>query len=291
MNKLNFSGHESFTCRQFWLKKVFDFASGGRDFAGEDAVIELGVGRNMVASIRYWGKAFGIINDDDSPTWLADYLFGLKGKDTYLEDFGSLWLLHYSLVKTNNASMYSLVFNEFRKERIDFTKEQLLNFCMRKVKEFNSNTDNKNTIERDVNIFLKSYVKPQKDEKYEIEDDYSGVLLDLDLIKYYRQSINDSMVQWYRLEGQDRIDLPYQIVLYAILDNFVGRETISFRELQAGFNSPGAVFALNEEGLYNKLQQIVHCYKNAVFTETAGDRILQFKKSLKPDDILNDYYG
>lgn len=292
MNKLSFSGHESFICKQSWLKKIFDFTNDKNGFNDETSVVDLGVGKNMVASIRFWSKAFGIVDKADSPTEMAEYLFGKKGKDIYLEDIGTIWLLHYHLVKTNKASIYNLVFNEFRKEHIDFTREQLLGFIIRKCKELNSNTDNKNTILKDINIFLRTYVRPHKDEKVEIEDDFAGALIDLDLVKHYKQrNAEGKITDWYKIEGEDRTDIPYQIILYAILDNFKGKPSISFSELQIGQNSPNTVFAMNIEGLYNKLNKITEHYKGVVYTETAGNQLLQFKSELKPQEVLNDYYG
>lgn len=292
MNKLSFSGHESFTCKQFWLKKIFDFVNEKSRFSDETSVVNLGVGKNMVASLRFWGKAFGMLDERDSPTEMAEYLFGKKGKDIYLEDYGTIWLLHYHLVKTNKASIYNLVFNKFRKERIDFTRDQLLGFIIRKCKELNSNTDNENTLLKDINVFLRTYVKPQKDDKVEVEDDFAGVLIDLDLVKHYKQrNAEEKMTDWYKIEGEDRADLPYQIILYTILNNFKGEKSISFRELQTGQNSPGTIFALNAGGLYNKLSSITEYYKEVIYTETAGNQLLQFKSELKPQDVLNDYYG
>ena len=46
----------------------------GGNFNASDAVIALGVGKNMVSSIRYWLKVFGISNQDE-PSRIADYLF------------------------------------------------------------------------------------------------------------------------------------------------------------------------------------------------------------------------
>jgi hypothetical protein len=66
-------------------------------FNDEMAVVELGVGKNMVASLRYWGRAFGTINENDLPTQIAEYIFGETGQDVYLEDFATIWLLHYHL--------------------------------------------------------------------------------------------------------------------------------------------------------------------------------------------------
>jgi len=290
MSKLSFSGHESFICKQFWLKKVFDFSGAHKNFNDETAVINLGVGKNMVASLRFWGRAFGMLNEDDSQTQIAQYLFGENGKDLYLEDYGTVWLLQYHLIKTNRASIYNFVFNEFRKERIDFTKEQLHSFLKRKCEEIYPNAYNVNTINSDISVFLRNYLKPNKDEKIEIEDDFSGMLIDLDIIKHYKQRVDDKIEHWYKMEGQERVDLPYQILLYAILNNYGKQKSITFRELQVGTNSPGAAFILNAEGLYNKIKQITDRYNQVIFTETAGNQLLQFKSELNPNEILDDYY-
>ena len=86
-----FSGHESFPCKTLWLKKGYDFVAQGKDFNSPEAVIDLGVGKNMVASIRYWIKVFGVCRNDQR-TWLGDYLFNDQdGKDRYIEDLATLW--------------------------------------------------------------------------------------------------------------------------------------------------------------------------------------------------------
>jgi len=53
-NKFTFSGHDTFHCRHLWLKKGYDFIKTGNKFANEDAVVLLGVGKNMVTSIYFW---------------------------------------------------------------------------------------------------------------------------------------------------------------------------------------------------------------------------------------------
>jgi len=55
-NKLVFSGHETFSCKQFWLKKGYDFVNNNMTFNNDDAVVDLGVGKNMVSSIRFVSK-------------------------------------------------------------------------------------------------------------------------------------------------------------------------------------------------------------------------------------------
>ncbi len=108
MSKLTFSGHESFTCRQFWLKKGYDFLVQGYHFFDPDAVVYLGVGKNMVNSIYYWMKSFDLVDDTGLLRPLATYLLADNGKDPYLEQPGTLWLLHYLLVTRGRASLYDL---------------------------------------------------------------------------------------------------------------------------------------------------------------------------------------
>lgn len=102
--RYSFSGHESFYCKSLWLKKGYDFISENRDFNAPGAVVELGIGKNMVSSLRFWMRAFGLF-DEGRPTLIADYLFDNEnGRDPYIEDLGTLWLLHYLLIKTELAS-------------------------------------------------------------------------------------------------------------------------------------------------------------------------------------------
>jgi hypothetical protein len=54
--KLTFSGHDSFHCRHLWLKKGYDYIKKGKKFSDNDSVVELGVGKNMVASIKNFIK-------------------------------------------------------------------------------------------------------------------------------------------------------------------------------------------------------------------------------------------
>jgi len=130
--KLQFSGHESFICKHFWLKKGYDYIVKNNDFNSESAVIGLGVGKNMVTSINYWLKCFGVLDANSIRTELANNIFDEKnGYDPYIENLATVWLLHYSLIKTNKASVYSIFFNDFRKGRTDFTKEQFLSYLKR----------------------------------------------------------------------------------------------------------------------------------------------------------------
>ncbi|WP_024333179.1 DUF4007 family protein [Desulfotignum balticum] len=60
--KVAFSRHESFVLRFGWLMKGFRaFEDDPNIFTNKDAVVTLGVGKNMVNSIRHWLRASKLI--------------------------------------------------------------------------------------------------------------------------------------------------------------------------------------------------------------------------------------
>lgn len=289
---MRFSGHETFICKQSWLKKGYDFLVVGNKFGDDNAVVELGVGKNMVAAIGFWMKAFGLCNDKWELSETAHYLFGNKGKDPYIEDMGTVWLLHFLLVKGDYASLYNLFFNGFRRGRIEFTTEQLHKYVATLANEDNSY--NVNTVENDIRVLSRMYQKTDDTEsRAEPEDMYSSIFNDLQLMTKMRVEKygKTGLVDLFRIENEDRHHLPAEIVLFSILDNYPDMNTIGFKELEVGNNSPGVIFALNKEGLYAKIEQITEKHKDIVFSSNAGIQVLQFKSPVDKWDVLSNYYA
>jgi hypothetical protein len=286
ITKYTFSGHDSFQCRQLWLKKGFDYVQEGKNFNDEDAVVQLGVGKNMVSSIRFWLKAFNIIDNKDIPTEFGKRLFDNEtGHDPFLEDDASLWLLHYQLVKNGFASIYSIIFNEFRKEKLFFTKETFVNYIKRIGESKPDLNFNENTVAKDFIVFANLYKSDP--ESKDVEDSFSGILSEIELLKTTGKGKDEQ----FFIENSERDNLPEAIVLYSILDNPNYGNSISLNSLEFDLNSPGSIFALNRSGLMNKISDIVDDFKDITFTDQAGIKELQFKKKVDAYTILDQYYG
>ena len=283
--KYTFSGHDSFQCRQLWLKKGFDYIQNGKKFNDPDAVIQLGVGKNMVSSIRFWLKAFNIIDKKDISTEFGRKLFDDKiGYDPFLEDEGSLWLLHYQLVKNSYASIYSIIFNELRKEKLFFNKETFVNYIKR-IDESNLKFKfNYNTVAKDFVVFTNLY--KHDSESKTIEDSFIGILSEIEILK----TKGKGKEEIFYIENSERDNLPAEIVLYSILDNPEFGNSINLNSLEFSFNSPGSIFALNRTGLMNKISEIVEKYQGVTFTDQAGIKELQFKNKKDIYTILDEYY-
>jgi hypothetical protein len=284
--RLIFHGHNTFLCKHGWLKKGYDFIQSKASFTEEDAVVKLGVGKNMVDSVRYWLRAFGFTDENDRLQPVAHELVGPKGIDPYIEDNATLWYLHYLLVKTGRASIYQLVFNELRKEGFSFSRAQLQQFITRKSSEQGVNL-NENTLDADITVFVRSYSSNNKGKR-DIEEESTGLLQDLGLL-----TINREDSSRYHIENLERPELPWQVVLKVILENPSWGEVISFNDLEVAANSPGLVFALNEKGLFHKIQEMMKCYPSAIiYSSTAGNRVLTIKKELIDlTEVMNEYYG
>ena len=287
--RLSFSGHETFHCRSLWLKKGYDFLKEGNLFTDETSIGQLGVGKNMVSSIRFWLRAFGFTDENDKviEDGPAKLLF-TRQCDPYLEDHTSLWLLHYYLVKTGKASIYDLIFNHFRKERVEFTKEHIYRFLKLHCEE-SGTLFNENTIKNDINVFIKNYHRPVNTTK-NIEDEFSGILIDLNLIKLV-QIDESNVIPRYSIISSERGDLPWQLILFCILDDS-GELMISFNDLMTKPNGVGLVFALSADCLMKKINEIVDNYHKTIhFTNDNGIREIQFLRRPNKWDVLGKYYG
>lgn len=288
LTKYTFSGHDSFHCRQLWLKKGYDFVKQGKSFNDEYSVVLLGVGKNMVSSIRYWLKAFNVIDNKDNLTEFGKRLFDDEiGYDPFLEDEASIWLLHYQLVKNKFSSIYHIIFNEFRKEKMFFNKETFVNYIKR-ISDINPDLNvNEKTVSKDFEVFINLYKSGS--EIKELEDNFSGILSEIEILRSLPKE--KGAPDHYYIENNLQDNLPNEIVLYAILDNPSYGNSISLNALEFNINSPGSIFALNRSGLLNKISEIVDDNKDIIFTDHAGIKELQFKNKPKPYTILDKYYA
>lgn len=287
--KYKFSGHETFQCRHFWLKKGYDFLLKKGDFNDNEALVELGVGKNMISAIKHWLKAFQVIDSESSEILpLGHYLFGGDGKDPYLEDIGSLNLLHFKLVENlSQSSIYQIVFEDFRKKRIslDFSSDQLFDFVTKKL-ILEGEAFSEKSLKNDIKVFLKTYQTSTKKNIKSIEDDYSSILIDLSLIDEL-EGVSESNSQVYQMRYDERSDLNYLIFFYAILTTFKSQTSISVEDIQREVSDK---FLCNREGTEEKLLELEN-EGYIVYKQDAGRKEVQMKDSLDELQILNQYYG
>lgn len=275
-----YSGHESFSCKTLWLKKGYDFINNNFSFNAPDAVVRLGVGKNMVSSIRFWMKAFGLTKNDKLMS-IANYLFNSnEGKDPYVEDLGTLWLLHFLLVSTGEATLYNILFTQLQRERKTFDRQHLLSFVKRVMIEDGKQSQfNENTVKKDIGTLLLNYVIPQKNSA---SDEYNSLLIDLNIIRVDAEGKN------YVFNISGKCQLPWQIFLYAILSLKGKDNTVDYDLLQ----KIGLIFCMNDIEVIEICKNLESHYSNEIkYSETAGIRQLQFINEISIERVLDEYYG
>ena len=282
-NRYSFSGHETFPCRNLWLKKGYDFSVDG-DFNAPDAVVILGVGKNMVSSIRYWLKVFGMTKDDQ-PSELAQHLFEDDGWDPYCEDELTLWLLHYQLVKTGEASLYKIVFQDYQRRNREFDKQQLQNYlesaCKRDGYEVNSST-----LAKDINVLLQNYVYP---ENVTDPEKCANLLMNLHLIRFIGREmrINERNAEIYGFADVKPEDVPEEVILYALLDFGSQEKTLSNDVL----SDIALTFCMSMNHLVKVLGQIAQRYPDYItYTDNSGIRNVHIADDVNAIVVLENYY-
>ncbi|MGF1495915.1 MAG: DUF4007 family protein [Elainellaceae cyanobacterium] len=287
---LVFARHETFHPRFGWLKKGFDRASQDSGvFLEDDATVRLGVGKNMVRSIRYWASAFKLLAEDQ-PTEFGVQLLGDSGWDPYLEDPASLWLLHWKLLEHTAESpcettAWYVAFNYFR--RAEFTFEGLFDELCDFRDRHSPRTAN-SSIKKDVSCLLRMYVR-QPAKSLASEDSLDCPFTQLDLI----HTAGDARHYTFRVGYKP--NLPPEIVVYACLQHAnrtVSGQTIPVAKLLYDIGSPGLAFRLTESALCDAIEQVERRYGQIRVSDAAGKLQVSFDAEawVLADEILNRYY-
>lgn len=275
---VRFSGHQTFVCRNGWLEKGVELvARNPHGFLDDDAVVQLGVGKNMVESIKYWCLQTGLIEDADEPatmrcTKLGRFLFGdgdTPGVDPFLEDDASLWLLHYQMVANAPLSTWSMMLNDYNKP--EFRKEDAESFIARRLADMGEPVSD-TTLERDVDCFVRTYAGTRGKGG---EESFDSPFLALRLL----QPTSDPGL--YRFNIGRKSNLPNELVGYAILRymNSIGGElSVSLSRLLFEPKSPGQVFKLDQGALVDAVLELGDRRGRALsYSDTAGLNTIQYK--------------
>ncbi len=212
-----FSGHETFPFRYPWLKKGFDAArDDGFVFLRDDATTTLGVGKNMVRSIRHWCLAAGVLAEDRAggsalrPTQLGTLLFADDGLDPYLEDPATLWVLHWQIASNRaRATTWYWAFSHFHEP--ECTREALTSALFKWAQMLSGKRVAESSLKRDVEVFLRTYVPSRQGRGHIAEDSLDCPLVDLGLIA------QPGGGHAYRFRRGAQQGLPDGILLFAVL--------------------------------------------------------------------------
>jgi hypothetical protein len=283
-----FSGHQTFAFRYGWLEKGYRFVSDHKNFKDDSAIVDLGVGKNMVESIKYWSEAIGILSDGMVTEFACSLLNENAGWDTFLEDNASLWLLHWKLITNSKAlTAGSVIFSFLHKP--EFSKRDVVEAIYRQLDQDVKKFPSESVILRDVDCYIRSYSGARHYEKTKNgQESFDCPFQELGLI----HPMSDA--ELYRFAIGPKISLPSEIIGYAVWDYLNSNQKRSSMRIQEALYheySPGQVFKLDENTLVEAINTL---HADPVwgsmfsFSESAGIALIHC--SLQDGDGLLEYY-
>jgi len=297
-----FARHETFHPRYGWLRKAVEAAvnaHGDQDpFTAEDSTVALGVGRNMVKAIRFWGQAAKLISDEPvagskrktvtRPTALGRYLFDADvGVDPYLELTGTIWLTHWWMLRPPSIlPVWWIAFHRFT--AIEFDEDALKRVVYEEIERADWKQPNPSSIQKDVACLLRMYVSD--DSRASLDDLTDCPTRELGLVVRAQGDATR-----YRFNQGPKPSLPDLLVLHASLEWLArrgGGTSVSIAALATAPGGPGLAFRMSARELTETLERATAQQQGTGVSSIAGRPSL-FATTAPAEgawDALDSYY-
>ncbi|MCC5022460.1 MAG: DUF4007 family protein [Candidatus Synoicihabitans palmerolidicus] len=299
-----FSGHETFVCRYAWLPKASrEVTPNPLLFKDDDnAMVALGVGKNMVRSIHFWAEMAQVIEqvEDGSHriTSFGQQLIGHDGHEPFLESVSALWLIHWKIATNPKSPLFfwHQLLNFWH--RAEFRESEIIAF-------FEKNTSataalrSKSTLGAGYRVFVNTYV-PGQSAKGEVgEDSLDSPLVELDLLRRVGDSRGGGLQHRETIFAFNLDDKPaVSPTLFAYClhnfwsNNYPDEQTLPFSIITAAPGSPGQGFKLPEFAVRRRLD-LLKATTGGVFTfeESVSLQLAQRKRSADFETLLDAVYA
>jgi len=292
--QFSFGRHETFALRFGWLTKGYQgLMANPNIFLDDDAVVHLGVGKNMVSSIRYWMLATRVAEIKGSHIQASEIghaVFSEAGWDPYLEDEATIWLLHWLLASNSQyATAIFYFFNHFHKP--EFSSDELFAGLKAFAEE---RLDGKgiadSTLRHDCNVLARLYVPSQGDKRTPLEDALDSPFSLLGLVG------KSELPNRYLSKPGERWDVPLAVIGYALGELFgvTDQSNLSLEEITHGAEGKpglGAVFRMSEDCLISKVEELAVWFPNVYeLRESAGINLLYKLSDIASIVFLQKHY-
>lgn len=279
--KIRLQGHEKFALRDGWLTKGLMIIDKNPDaFQGNEGPDLFGIGNNMVKSLRYWMKAFKLI--EESPVTgakLSNLGKNILQKDPYLEKNFTLWVLHSQIAKNiTDATTWYMFFNKCN--IIDMDKDQIVRILYREISQYvMGQTFSENSLKSDVDVLLNMYGKNKGNT--DPEDKSQSPFANLGLIK--------SSENLYSQTSPTRREIDEWVILYELAYMMQGKDEISIEQALNGNCGISRIYQVKSV-LANELLDRLDAADYIRVDRTAGLDMIYRMKDFTVESVMADYY-
>ena len=254
-----FRASETFFIRKGWLSKGMRYVSQKPDVfvdKKENPMDVLGIGANMVKSLRYWLQAVGLTSESSKGKRiqkLTDFGKLVHEHDPYTEELGTLYLLQYRLVTDEDmAPAWYYFFNEFTLS--EFNREDFLE----QIQNYLKMKDTKvalRSLSDDFACIISTYIPKYKSNstKDSPENNITCPLGELGLIDILGKEGGNVL---YRKSIPSVRNFNPWVILAVISDRANGKEEIGLNDLLNGKRNIGKVFNLDSISMLEILHEV-----------------------------------
>lgn len=289
---MKFRAHETFFIRKGWLSKGMERVVEREDLfvsKKENPMDVLGIGSNMVKSLRYWLQAVGLTEESTKGKRVQNLTpFGeiVYEFDRYIEETGTLQLLQYNLARQKElATSWYYFFNEFNMS--EFTREDfvqsLQGFIMMEDSEESTALRSLND---DFTCIVNTYLPRYKSSPSRIspENNIDCPLGELGLV-----DIADKRQKTYKKSSPPPKTFNPWVVLAVIEDQACGRDEVALNELLNAPCNIGKSFNLDIVAMLD----ILHGTENTgviKIIRTAGLDVIHINDTYSFEDCVKRFY-
>lgn len=284
--------HGSFYIRNGWPTKIINaIQKDNLIFSPNnelEAVDTIGVGRVMVKAMRYWSSAMGLSTESKLQQGVAcnftDLGNVIAACDPFLQDKGSLWLLHRNLATNGEqATAWYWAFNVFNNKI--FSKADFCSSFYSYIQRTGGNYQ-KSAVEKEFDCFKNTYVSDKAfDIARIIEEDTVPFFAPLGLLTF-----NSGMFERSKMSAKD---IPTDILLYSIImdnkETLESKRQLSIDMLLEEANQVGKYMNLTYAVLLELLLQLENQGHINVINNF-GNRHIEITTNSTPIEILNNHY-
>ncbi|TEU14537.1 MAG: DUF4007 family protein [Anaerolineales bacterium] len=289
-----YAKHETFHIREGWLFKGMDAVRHDqRIFMGRDASERLGLGRNMVRALRFWMTATGLTEEYRENQRTTQRLTDPFGQlvwehDRYLEEEGTLWLIHYHLVRDQGGATAWYWFFSYFSQPV-FDQSSFVSALQSWVIGVEGKAISENSLKRDFDCLVRTYL-PDRQARSP-EDLMECPLAQLGLLA----EANSGRVRRYRLLRPDPASIDSLVLLYVLLRWQEGKKPdsrqVGLAQVLREPANAGRVFNMGTAGLSDALTRLNDEHHDLAvrLTRTAGLDELTLPLATA-EEVLIHYY-
>jgi Protein of unknown function (DUF4007) len=244
--------HQSFYLRDRWLNKALkQLQEDNRFFYDKEAFEKIGLGKNMVQSLRFWVIATNVVKEEyDEQRKKVHSLtkFGslIYQYDRFVQFEETSAILHYYLVTRKEPATAWFWFYNINKEKV-FTKEYLLDQFIDWVKQVENKSVSEKSLKRDIDCLLKLYTADPNvgdpEEVIRTPFDFMKLIVENDDY-YFKQSPKE---------------IHPTALMYTLLSFTQNAEvaSVTIEEIESRNGLWGKVFNLDRNMIVNSLEKLI----------------------------------